>query len=271
VPGPDAPDLVVRVAEPDGPPRATIYALHGGGLNGDYWDCPVDPSMSLVRLGVTLGFRIAHPDRPGYRENRDRWPDGLPPTEEAALHVATIQARWRDDPVLLVGQSAGSMVAVHAAALHHWPGLVGLEYSGVGVELDVPTSDDERRDRFWGDRTRYPPGTFDPGGRPIEPIVEADGASSRAWAGRFADLAARVRVPVRATFADADAWWGPVDRAAAEIRRAFTASPSVEVEIEPGAMHNLSLGWAARSYHLQVLAFGERCIDRRRDRLRVEG
>jgi hypothetical protein len=37
----------------------------------------------------------------------------------------------------------------------------------------------------------------------------------------------------------------------------------VETAVQPGAGHNISLGWAARSYHLEVLSFAERCLLRK--------
>jgi pimeloyl-ACP methyl ester carboxylesterase len=256
--------LELAVAEPAGEPRATLYALHGGGLNGDYWDCRHDRALSLAALGVQLGFRVAHPDRPGHRANRERWPRGLAARDEAALHVATITARWGDDaPVVLVGHSAGSIVALHAAAEHAWPGLLGVDYSGVGITLDPGSGDDDdRRTRFWGPTAAYPPATWEKGGRPTEPTIPHDGTSAREWSQVFAGVAAAVRVPVRVTFAATERWWGGVDDVLAAVAAGFTATPSVTTAVEPGAGHNLSLGFAARAYHLQVCAFAERCLRR---------
>ena len=43
----------------------------------------------------------------------------------------------------------------------------------------------------------------------------------------------------------------------AEYRALFTAAPLLIVRRQPAAGHNISLGWAARSYHLNALGFAE--------------
>jgi pimeloyl-ACP methyl ester carboxylesterase len=257
--------FTVRFAEP-ARPRATLYALHGGGLVGDYWDCRVDPSLSLLRTATLLGFRVACPDRPGYRANAEAFPDGLPVAEEAALHGATIAELFDDAPVVLVGQSAGAIVSLHAAAKGEVPALVGLDYSGVGVRLDLDSASDGKLDkeemwrRNWARRELFPPGTFDRGALPAAPTIGPDGVSAREVVNVFADLAGAVEVPVRVTFADNERWWGPLDSVRAEVAAGFRVSPSVATHVEPGAAHNISIGYAARSYHLAVVAFAERCL-----------
>lgn len=254
--------MVVRHAEP-ARPKATIYALHGGGLNGTYWDCKLDRSLSLVALGNELGFRVAFADRPGYGVNRDLWPDGVPAIDEGRLHAAAARELWADEPVLLVGQSAGSIVALWSAAYADWPRLVGVDYSGIGISLRAQSPErEDRRALFWGREDLYPPGTFAPGGRPVEAVVGVDGISSVEWKDRFADVAARVTVPVRITIVDHERWWGEIDEIVASKPPAFTSAPVVTVSIEHEAGHNLSLGYAARAYHLRVIAFAEECLRR---------
>jgi hypothetical protein len=46
----------------------------------------------------------------------------------------------------------------------------------------------------------------------------------------------------------------------------FTAAPRVDARVQAGAGHNISLGWAARAYHLGALAFAEECLARRPER-----
>jgi hypothetical protein len=48
--------------------------------------------------------------------------------------------------------------------------------------------------------------------------------------------------------------------ALAEYRALFTAAPLLVVRRQPASGHNISLGWAARSYHLNALAFCEQCL-----------
>src|SRR4051812_43099855 len=47
-------------------PRGVVFALHGGGSSKEYFDHPLDPSLSLLRLGPALGLTVIAPDRPGY-------------------------------------------------------------------------------------------------------------------------------------------------------------------------------------------------------------
>ena len=44
---------------------ATVIALHGGGYSAAYWDSPLDPRGSLLRLGASLGYHVIAVDRPG--------------------------------------------------------------------------------------------------------------------------------------------------------------------------------------------------------------
>jgi len=262
--------MVVNVAEPDAPPRATVYALHGGGLTGRYWDCPFDPSLSLVHLATSLGFRVVFPDRPGHGANAARWPSGLPAAHEAALHLDTISGNWGGDPLLLVGQSAGAIVALHAASTQP-ADLIGLDYSGIGITIDLDRMEiEDSRLRFWGPSSLYPVETFESVWRITVPTTEEDGISSMTLGDRFHSLAAQVRAPVRVTFADHEGWWGDIDGLLVEVPKAFTHSSSVDAVLEYGAGHNLSVGYAARAYHLAVMAFAERCLRRTLDGRRSE-
>jgi pimeloyl-ACP methyl ester carboxylesterase len=257
--------MTVAIAEPDNEARATLYALHGGGLTGDYWDCRFDRSLSLVAAATRAGLRVAYPDRPGYRANADRWPAGLPAGEEAALHGATIADLFGDSPVVLVGQSAGAIVSLHAAGNGDVLSLAGLDYSGVGIRLAAiaegkAPNRDEMRTRNWATPDLFPEGTFDRGGIPAAPTIDADGVSARSLGDVFNGLAAGIEVPVRVTFAESEVWWGPLTEVIPEVERAFSNSGAVSTHVEPRAAHNISLGFAARSYHAAVIAFAERCL-----------
>ena len=254
--------LVLPVAEPDGAVRGTIYALHGGGLSSAYWDCPFESALSLARLATAAGFRVAYPDRPGHRTNEERWPGGMPADEEARLHVATIGEVLSEGPLFLLGQSAGSMISLCAAATGAIANLAGIEYSGIGLHLDHDREHDGPiMERYWGPMALYPPEVFAPEGRAVTtPIVGEDGTSAFGWWKVFPSVAAKVTVPVRITMVDHELWWGPIPQALAEMSAGLSASPRVETNVEPGAGHNLSIGWAARAYHMGVLAFFERCL-----------
>jgi hypothetical protein len=76
----------------------------------------------------------------------------------------------------------------------------------------------------------------------------------------FRSAAPRVRVPVRLTFAEHEAWWRQDADTLADLAEQFVAAPRVTVDRQLDAGHNISLGWAARSYHLRALAFLESCL-----------
>jgi hypothetical protein len=65
------------------------------------------------------------------------------------------------------------------------------------------------------------------------------------------------------TLAEHEPWWITGQDELRVIAASFSAAPVVETAVQPAAGHNISLGWAARSYHLAVLAFAERCRLRR--------
>jgi hypothetical protein len=72
-------------------------------------------------------------------------------------------------------------------------------------------------------------------------------------------MAHRIQVPLRITFGQHDGIWRKDEDELVKLRSLF-AHTSCPIEIEPYGGHNLSLGWAARAYHLKVLSFLETCI-----------
>jgi hypothetical protein len=118
----------------------------------------------------------------------------------------------------------------------------------------------------WGADALYPPGTFGAGTRPVEPVPAAESTESARWPTALPSLAARVQVPFRLTVAEHEQWWLSSDADLAELRALFTRSPAVVIRRQPAAGHNISLGWAARAYHLGALAFAEQCLLRARGR-----
>ncbi len=93
-------------------------------------------------------------------------------------------------------------------------------------------------------------------------------AEALQWPRRFPVAAAAVQVPVRLTFAEKqELWWHHDEDTVADLAAHF-ASLSAAVDRQPGAGHNISLGWAARTYHLRAFAFFEECLARRAPRAR---
>jgi pimeloyl-ACP methyl ester carboxylesterase len=259
---------------PGGSARAVVVAVHGGGMNAGYFDCRAHPRQSLLTLGAGLGYTVLAVDRPGYRHSAARLPQGQRLAEQAvSLRAALRDFTSRHDTgagLFLLAHSYGGKVALTAAADPGLPHLLGTDISGCGhmyaVEPhELPTAQDDggRLRRSWGPLRLYPSGTFRASGSIVEPVPARERAELARWPLLFRDTAPRVRVPVRLTFAEHEAWWRHDDEALTDLAAHFTAAPRVSVDRQPGAGHNISLGWAARSYHLRALAFLEDCLTSR--------
>lgn len=256
-------------------PRAVVFALHGGGSGKEYFDHPLDPNLSLLRLAPGLGFTVVAPDRPGYVPGDDA--SAMPPAERTDLLYALLDAalagRDRGAGVLVLAHSMGCISGIRMAADDRGRDLLGLEFSGTGLRWSpavhrATAAGDGRLGGsslgrlIWGHEELYPPGSRR-AVRPATPGTVSEGTDLEGWAGELPRLAARVRVPARYVLAEHEAWWSPGRAALAEVAALFSAAPVVETAIETGAGHNISLGWTARAYHLRVLAFAEQCIARR--------
>jgi hypothetical protein len=93
----------------------------------------------------------------------------------------------------------------------------------------------------------------------VAPMPDRERSEVARWPGFFPAVGASVRVPVRFTFAEHEAWWRHDDAALAALAGSLAAA-RVVVDRQRGAGHNISLGWAARAYHLRALAFAEDCL-----------
>jgi pimeloyl-ACP methyl ester carboxylesterase len=263
--------LSALLAEPThGAPRATVVALHGGGMSAGYFDGRSHPGQSLLALGARLGYTVLAVDRPGYGASTAVLPNGRSLAEQAdTLHAALDDYALRHDTgagLLLLAHSFGGKLALTAAAGERGAGLLGLDVSGLGHRYAVPPRElpDERGhghwSRNWGKLRLYPPGTFRDSDALVAPMPVREREEAPRWPKTFASLAGRIRIPVRLTFAEYEAWWRHDDDALAELRAGFSGAPRLVVERLPGAGHNISLGWTARSYHLRALGFLEECL-----------
>jgi len=244
-------------------------------MRAGYFDGAADPSLSLLTLAAALGWAAVALDRPGYGASAGHWPRGVAMPEQAAqvrAAVVTLAAALGDDvPVTLVGHSHGMKVALQLAADDTGGNLrlLSLDLTGVAIRHHpevLPIIEGEGvpagrgRELFWGSDALYPAGSFDRATSPVAPVPEIEGIEAPRWPEFFAALAPRVRVPVRWRAAQWERWWETDPASIEEFRAAFTQAPRVDVGVLAHAGHNVSLGWAARAWHLGVLAFAEECL-----------
>ncbi|SOD65575.1 Thioesterase domain-containing protein [Streptomyces zhaozhouensis] len=255
----------------EGMPRAVLVALHGAGMRAGYFHGRADAATSLLSLAASCGCVALALDRPGYGGSAARLPEGLGLAGQADHVREALAAYGQQHPTgggyFLVGHSLGGKVALATAADWEGADLLGVDVSGVSDRWAVPperlTGDAVRRARnlHWGPISLYPPRTFQLAEDLVAPIPAREAAEIPDWPRVYPRVAERVRVPTRLTFAEHERWW----RSDARTVRAMAerlAAPLVRTERVAAAGHNISLGLAARGYHLRVLAFLEECLAR---------
>ncbi|MFJ6619895.1 alpha/beta hydrolase [Kitasatospora sp. NPDC091335] len=243
--------------------RSTILAIHGRGMRAAYWN-------SFIPLATGLGHAVLAVDRPGYGDSAHRLPEG----QTLADQAETLQAALKEHAcghdigagVLLLGHSDGGKVAFHTAAAEGGVRLLGLDVSGVGYRyhpqaLRLPsTLGGGAIGLNWGPLRLYPHGTFRASRALLSPTPPRESAETVHWPAQYEALAPNVRVPVRLTFAEHEAWWRLDDPTLTSMTSRLASSPRVTVEHLPAAGHNISLGRTATAYHLRVLTFLEDCL-----------
>jgi pimeloyl-ACP methyl ester carboxylesterase len=244
---------------------------------------------ALLRLGRRLGFTVLALDRPGYGRSSGLLPRGQLLSEQADTVYGALDefaAGYATGAgIFVVGHSYGLKLGLFLAAHPRGKELLGVDGSGAAyryqpalhpaaaqAELGADGSvaayaSRSPRALFWGSGALYPPGTFTPGMRPIAPVPELETYESALWPDLLPAVAAEVRVPFQFSVAEHEQWWRVTDADLTEYQALFTATPRLVVRRQPAAGHNISLGWAARSYHLNALAFAEQCLLRRRGAL----
>jgi pimeloyl-ACP methyl ester carboxylesterase len=254
---------------PNTPPRAVVVAVHGGGMRAGYFHGRARPGLSLLEIGAALGYTVLALDRPGYGLSAGRLPAGQTLAEQSVTLHAALDAFARENPIgagfFLLAHSFGGKVALTAAADDIGDRLIGLDVSGCGHQYAVDTDELPHPHRLgtrhlsWGPLRLYPPNTFADGRSLVAPMPEREWSEATQWPQVLPGIARRVRVPVRLTFAEHEAWWRHDDAAVTAMTGMFTGT-RVVVDRQPDAGHNISLGWAARSYHLRALGFLEECL-----------
>ncbi|MER5950523.1 alpha/beta fold hydrolase [Streptomyces sp. NPDC001904] len=266
--------LSALLCEPQaGPPRATVVALHGGGTGAGYFDSTAHPDLSLLTLGARLGCTVLALDRPGYGRSAARHPQGRSLAEQTVAVRSAIEefAAGHDTGagVLLLGHSYGGKLALSLTATSTPDPVIAVDVSGCGrrpaVDLNDPAGTPRglrARRLNWGPARLYPPGAVTSSAHLLTPMPPREAAGVADWERRSETLLPRIRVPVRMTFAEYEAWWRHTDEDLADLRARLTGAPRVVLDRLPGAGHNISLGLAARTYHLRALAFLEESLRR---------
>ncbi|MCX4815985.1 lysophospholipase [Streptomyces sp. NBC_01239] len=284
------PDVVSRVVDVDGipmsalvcevpDPRAVIVALHGGAVTSGYYDYPGRPRLSLLRTAAALGFTVVAIDRPGYGSSAPHGETMASPARRVDLAYGAVDrllaSRSRGAGLFLWAHSIGCALGVYMAGDERRNDLLGLEIAGTGrhhaagaVEIldfrqrdpDVPRrSGPGLRTLLWEPARLYPDEVIgapriQSAGPPYEATV------ARRWPLEFAEVAARVRIPVHYTLGDHERVWSSGPEAMADIAGLFTRSSRVVTDEQTDSGHNLSIGHTATGYHLRILSFVEECV-----------
>jgi pimeloyl-ACP methyl ester carboxylesterase len=256
-------------------PRAVIVAIHGGGTTAVYFDCPGQPSLSLLRAGLAHGFTVLALDRPGYGSSAP-YPEAMTrPEQRVQLAYAAVDRilgeRPRGAGLFVMAHSGGCELALRMAADGQGANLLGIELAGTGRRyhpaarevLRVATRDHRPaglRELLWHPTNLYPAevltGITNSSGAPgYEDAVVTN------WTRQdFPALAPAVRVPVQFSVAEHERVWQSDPAELAEIAALFSATPRFIINEQLGAGHNISLGHTAAAYHVKVLSFVEECI-----------
>jgi pimeloyl-ACP methyl ester carboxylesterase len=265
---------------PRGATRATILALHGAGYSAGYWDHPLDPDASLLKLGPALGYRVVAIDRPGYGATYGLTGADVRMGRQAQV-VLDLVDQLRRDPasgagVFLIGHSMGAILVLHMLAAARRRAIAGADFSGMPYRFARPPDRAAleraghqpalpgaiRRSLFYG-----PDGTFDPKvleaeERIIRPIPAAEVIDAVECAEAGPALAARVTAPVQITWAEFDVSSSGSRATLQELGALFTISPRVDLVWQRGSGHNISLQRVARAYHLRAIAFFDEVLAR---------
>lgn len=269
-------------AEPAGPPRGLLVALHGGGSRAAYFDSPVARESSLVELAAAVGWRSVSLDRPGYGESAWLHERRMDMAAQAQLLRGAVEQLGEELPVVLVGHSLGAIVALQLTRLvERDPEDIRLLGTAVGGAPLVYTPEQQAMHAAVdasGLTIRRPPGTRpDPeewlgpaGTYPEQLRKRRHEVLAKVPSGEMADAAgapellsallADVRLPIQFAVAEYESTMAPAERVLARAVEVLPQVPGSEVLTVHGSGHNLSLSHHARSYHLRVLSFAEQVL-----------
>jgi pimeloyl-ACP methyl ester carboxylesterase len=239
-------------------------------MTARYFAGPADLDLSLLEIGAALGYTVWAPDRLGYGASAGADPGWCAMFPQAAfLHLAV--ARFAEHhPIgagcFLLGHSFGLKLALTMAAFPGSVPIVGIDGSGSGLMYTFdpgagrPESQPGDVNASWGPRHLYPPETFAEGALPVASTAPVPEREAAEWPDDLRGFADRIRVPVRFTFADHERLWVVSQEHFAALRTLLAECPRLEIVIQGGTGHNISLSRIARAYHVKALAFAEECL-----------
>ncbi len=249
-----------------------VIALHGGTYTSEYFDIP---GYSLLDRAEAAGIPVIALDRPNYVGSSPLESDGSIILDNAAVltdAIGEIFAEHGEDApgVVLVAHSIGGAVATAIAASQpSW--LLGLATSGcfahipqesraaweslppiAMIDLPVPMKDQVMfgpAGSFADDMpaASHPSNTLVPKAELLDITGE--------WIGRRAEVCGQVTVPVHHRQAEFDNLWITNTDELEEFRAGFTAAPSVDAEIQPGAGHCIDFHLASGEFQQSQLEF----------------
>jgi pimeloyl-ACP methyl ester carboxylesterase len=256
--------------------KPLLVCLHGGGYNSKYFD--ID-GHSFLKDAADHGFNAIALDRPGYGASPAS-ASGHPSLPDAARTISQyVEHLWEryqtsGPGIVLIGHSIGGAIAIHlAATLQRWP-LLGISLSGLGhlhthpgapwigaakdTAIDMPAGarrflllgPDWTLEESFSDRYSV---ADEPA--PVAELIEIE----ESWPREFAELAARVSVPVHFAAAEFETLWQVDPGAVADFAASFTAAPFVVGGRYPGVGHCIDHHALGYAWHLEQLAFSLRC------------
>jgi len=270
----DGVPMSALVAEAENP-KAVIVAIHGGGTTALYFDCPGNPSLSLLRAGAADGFTVVALDRPGYGSSGP-YPEAMArPQQRVDLAYGAVDRVLGQGPrgagLFVMGHSGGCELTLRMCADERSADLLGIELAGTGRHYHpaareiLKTATREHRsaglyELLWDPERLYPPEVLR--GATISPTAPAyeDQMVSNWTRQDFPALAPTVRIPVQFSIAEYEKVYQTDASAMTEIAAMFSGSPRFTVHRQPDAGHNLSLSRSAAAYHAKVLSFAQECV-----------
>jgi pimeloyl-ACP methyl ester carboxylesterase len=237
--------------DPPCPASTVVLLQHGLSYTGEAWDFP---GYSVARPLTAAGYAVVAVDRLGY--GKSKLEDGNLVSQEAFADMTrqmVAQLRQEFDHVVLGGHSAGAGItmltqglfgsgdAILVLAWHHWPSVPLARQFIVEEEPRALESDymywlgtPENRAK-WHFSSAADPAVV----RADEAVLTPSGEIHSIGKQPSRYVTPNIRVPVFLQLSELDPEFEP--KYAEDERRLLSNSPSVTVDVVPGASHTFML------------------------------